>query len=475
MTHLARMYKFPKRLGLGGIKVTTTCSKPDECLSSSKISHEMWYLEFAKAPPQFGQPFRDIYDYTLKVFSAMKTSNHSISCFEIEFHGYSQNFYYFLKHLLWIETDTLPRLGFNGIEFHPNSNYLLQFMSRFVEEIAESPTGEIRYPQKINTCLIDGCPESAPKAIEKANLSGLDVIIPTRGVEVSDIERCLESVISDIKDVDRIILVDDNIEPLAQLAELQSRYSSVEVHRGSQMGVAAARNVGLLFSRNELVAFVDSDDFVLPGYLEVQRLFHQRNISVAATGTWLQAFGAHTAVYSQWENFGVLNCLMCLPPAGVLMWKKSVLNELRGFDEQFGNGFEDFHLVARASNAHYVIAILDSPLYRYQRGHVSLSQSWTQDQEQHLRSKINSLARNLCEHQFQEIFNLISSHGNLVLLSHPDFVFEINRNRFLIVLGKIFSPGKYRNNKLARVVWSIIPRTLRYRLFKFVTHLPKDL
>jgi glycosyltransferase involved in cell wall biosynthesis len=303
----------------------------------------------------------------------------------------------------------------------------------------------------------------------------LDVIIPTRGVDIFDVERCLQSLVCDIKDFDKIILVDDNIEQLVELNELQNKFSNLEVHRGSQMGVAAARNLGLSFSRNELVAFVDSDDFVLPGYLEAQRLFHKRNISVAATGTWLQAFGAHTTVYPQWENFGVLNCLMCLPPAGVLMWKKSVLNDLHGFDEQFGSGFEDFHLVARASNAHFVIAILDSPLYQYQRGQVSLSQSWTQDQERHLRSKVNSLARNLCEHQFQEIFNLISSHGNLVLLSHPDFIFEINRNRFLIVLGRLLTPIKYRNNKLARGVWKLIPRILRNRLFKFATHLSRGL
>jgi hypothetical protein len=155
------------------------------------------------------------------------------------------------------------------------------------------------------------------------------------------------------------------------------------------------------------------------------------------------------------------------------MWKRSVLVELNGFDEEFGKGFEDFHLVARASIERYVIAILDSPLYFYQRGHGSLSQSWTQEEERNLRSKVNGLITQLCEHQVQEVFNLISRYGNLLLLSHPDLVFEVNRSRIHVFLGKVLSPRRHRNSQTARVVWNLIPRVVRLRIFKFAVKISK--
>jgi hypothetical protein len=164
---------------------------------------------------------------------------------------------------------------------------------------------------------------------------------------------------------------------------------------------------------------------------------------------------------------------MCLPPAGVLVWKKAVINQLQGFDEEFGKGFEDFHLVARASKFNYVIAILDSPLYLYQRGHESLSQSWSPEEERKLRSKVNKLAMDLCEHQVEEIFELIARHGNLILVSHPDFVFEINKNKVVILFGKILSPSRYRNNAIARALWALVPPFIRRPFFRFATKISK--
>ena len=464
MQPLIDKYSFPKRLGEGGINLTIECGNSTNC---SPLSDDLWFLKFAETPPQMSQPFRDIYDYTLKVLGKIDSSNHSLKCVEFEFFGPAHNFYYFFKFLIWADGVERERLKLYGIDFGESKNYLLQVMSRFVKEVVDSQDEEIFYPQKINTCSVEGCNQSLPKQIQIVTSDGLDVIVPTRNVSFSEIQRCLESICGDLRDFDKVILIDDNPEPLIELEKLRLDHPRLEIYRGSKKGVAAARNLGLLHSKNDLVAFVDSDDFVRPGFLQVQRRFHQKNLNVAATGTWLRAFGSHSRLYSQWDNFGVLNSLMCLPPAGVLMWKKSVLNELNGFEEEFGKGFEDFHLVARASCNNHVIAILDSPLYFYQRGHGSLSQSWTLEEEGNLRSKVNSSITNLCEHQVQEIFKLFAKYGSLLLLSHPDLVFEVNKNWMSIFLGKVLMPRKYRNKQFVRVIWHLVPRILRRRIFKF--------
>jgi glycosyltransferase involved in cell wall biosynthesis len=385
-----------------------------------------------------------------------------------EFGGYPGGHYYLIRFFLWSGMNKTQYCDFKSIETKSNvSNFLVQHFEQFIIEAIDKWSEENSYPNKVFACTKINCFAShTPKPVLSGN-SFIDVIVPTKNVSLFEVRRCLESIERQIIPGDRIYLIDDNDVAVPELANLSEESQFIKLIIGDRNGVASARNKGLNSGSNSLVSFVDSDDYLLPGYFELQRDFHKNNSDVAATGTWLQAFGNTSTVYPQWDGINPIGLLMCLPPAGVLTWKRSVLLE-NNFDVSFGSGFEDFDLVARIIAKSHSIAVLDFPLYMYQRGHISLSQSWSPGQEQELRSKVNSNVNLLCRHKLTELFELVSLHGKRLLVSHPDLVFRTNYKDVKEVnsLGLIVLA---RKSKHLRKLWRLLPEGVRYRAFKALT------
>jgi glycosyltransferase involved in cell wall biosynthesis len=98
-------------------------------------------------------------------------------------------------------------------------------------------------------------------------LNTVTVIIPAYNREVL-IERAIKSIQNQTIPVNEIIIVDDasedNTEALIRkLAESDKRIKYIKLAKNS--GAQAARNTGIKNSVSEWVAFLDSDDFWLPG------------------------------------------------------------------------------------------------------------------------------------------------------------------------------------------------------------------
>lgn len=99
----------------------------------------------------------------------------------------------------------------------------------------------------------------------------ISIIIPVynRGYCLS---RCLDSVLKQTFTDWECILVDDgssdnSVEVCRQYAEKDSRFQVVEQPQNE--GVSVARNRGLDLASGEFIAFIDSDDWIEPVYLEV--------------------------------------------------------------------------------------------------------------------------------------------------------------------------------------------------------------
>ena len=97
----------------------------------------------------------------------------------------------------------------------------------------------------------------------------ISVIVPVYNVE-KYLKRCVGSILAQsFKDFE-LILVDDGSTDNSgvicdELAKIDNRIS---VQHHPNQGVSAARNRGIEAAKGEWIAFIDSDDYVLPDYLQ---------------------------------------------------------------------------------------------------------------------------------------------------------------------------------------------------------------
>jgi glycosyltransferase involved in cell wall biosynthesis len=101
----------------------------------------------------------------------------------------------------------------------------------------------------------------------------VSVIIPTYNREAT-IARAIESALRECVSGDEIIVVDD--ASTDQTASILSAYKDrIRYQRIAKGGAGRARNVGIKLARNDLIAFLDSDDEWINGKLSMQRSLHE--------------------------------------------------------------------------------------------------------------------------------------------------------------------------------------------------------
>ena len=107
----------------------------------------------------------------------------------------------------------------------------------------------------------------------------LSLVVPVYNV-APYLERCMASLAAQNLDRMEIVCVDDGStdDCPAILARYAAQYVQIRVIRQDNGGLSAARNTGLAHISGEYVAFVDSDDWIDPGYyrrlLELARTNH---------------------------------------------------------------------------------------------------------------------------------------------------------------------------------------------------------
>jgi glycosyltransferase involved in cell wall biosynthesis len=114
----------------------------------------------------------------------------------------------------------------------------------------------------------------------EVGLYELSVIIPVYNRQ-DHVVRALESVLTQgVKDLE-VLVVDDGSTPPLQLPEPYCRDARVRLlSHATNRGAAAARNTGMHAARGTWIAFLDSDDFWLPGTL-APRLARARDAAAA--------------------------------------------------------------------------------------------------------------------------------------------------------------------------------------------------
>lgn len=98
----------------------------------------------------------------------------------------------------------------------------------------------------------------------------LSVVIPVYNVE-KYLKRCLESILKQNIVNYEILLVDDgSTDSSGKICDSYAqRYNHIRVIHKENEGLGLTRNVGIMYAQGEYILFVDSDDFIRDGALQV--------------------------------------------------------------------------------------------------------------------------------------------------------------------------------------------------------------
>ena len=221
----------------------------------------------------------------------------------------------------------------------------------------------------------------------------ISVIIPVYNAEAT-LAVCLDSVLSQTLREFECILVDDGSTDGSgsicdELAETDPRFKVIHQENS---GVSAARNKGIEAASGDFVAFVDSDDFLEPRYLEalVNRMEESGSDLVVCGMTVLGLDGSRvTSLPSSEMSFSLEGAnadrFVELERSNLLFAPFSKLYK-KGLIEKGGIKFDVTKNYGEdlAFNLNYwelasSIAAVPEALYTYQRGNDTLSTRFRQD------------------------------------------------------------------------------------------------
>lgn len=194
----------------------------------------------------------------------------------------------------------------------------------------------------------------------------VSVIIPTYNRQNS-LLRAVDSVLGQTHFAGEIVIVDDgSTDNTAEIIAPYLKSSPIRYHKTANFGPAKARNVGVLLSQHDYIAFLDSDDHWFRDKLRLQVAAMEENTSFVVSHTgekWLrngQHLNKKNIHYPQHGDI-FQHCLkLCAVGMSTALLRKEVYWEVGGLDESLPC-CEDYDLWLRLS-AKYPFFLLPEPL-----------------------------------------------------------------------------------------------------------------
>ncbi len=201
----------------------------------------------------------------------------------------------------------------------------------------------------------------------KADLPAVSVVIPAYNAAWC-VAKAIDSVLAqDFRDFELIVVDDGSTDDTASV--LADYGDTIRVIRKPNGGMSSARNAGIAQARGEFVAFLDADDWWLPGKLFRQVALMRSRPALGFTSTAARVEDPEGRLLNVWtcdrEDQPILLSLFA-SNAGIaggssaLMVRRDLLERVGGYDEGLG-GVEDGDLWMRlAAVSEY--ACLEEPL-----------------------------------------------------------------------------------------------------------------
>lgn len=201
----------------------------------------------------------------------------------------------------------------------------------------------------------------------------VDVIIPNYN-ETLLLSRAVDSVISQGKIVNRVIIVDDGSDEKT-IQYLNSKFSGIDriqvVHSIRHNHPGVMREIGINLSDSEWIAFLDADDFWEPDKLRKQLAFAIENkyqvvCSDANLYRNLEKIGRiyHFEVEPKISTWQLLQENIIINSSAVV--RRECFQKIGGYPREFHHrGVEDYSLWLRLST-HFEIGFINEPLVNYE-------------------------------------------------------------------------------------------------------------
>ena len=208
--------------------------------------------------------------------------------------------------------------------------------------------------------------------VKEKGLPLVSVIVPVYNVE-DYLEQCLKSICGQtLSNIEIIIIDDGSTDRSGQICDaFAASDSRIKVIHKKNEGLAAARNDGIALARAEYIMFVDSDDWVEPGFCELPYRIAEENgaelvafsiCGINKRGTALRQIACPTEGFITKEDALTKDW----PFVGVMAWNKLYRNYLfDGIRYPVGHLSEDTATTHRVIYKAQSIYLLDRQLYNY--------------------------------------------------------------------------------------------------------------
>lgn len=203
------------------------------------------------------------------------------------------------------------------------------------------------------------------------------VIIPVYNV-AQYLPRCIDSVLAQTIEAQKIILVDDgSTDDSGHICdEYAKMHSVIQVIHQPNQGLSAARNRGIEIADTNWITFVDSDDYIEPDMYEVLfRNLEQACADIAICGVWVEKESGEKRTYrpkgivKAWDTKGALRALNSYQYFNMSVWNVMFRREL--FERKpalrfpVGKKCEDYYLMHQIIARAETLVYDSNPYYHY--------------------------------------------------------------------------------------------------------------
>lgn len=223
----------------------------------------------------------------------------------------------------------------------------------------------------------------------------VSIIVPVYNVEEYLNESIKSAINQSYKNIEIILIDDGSTDSCGSICNSYAmKDDRISVFHQKNMGLSAARNMGVSLAKGELISFLDSDDYMSPFMIEkMVTMMKKYNADVCCCDYTSTAFSNKTGcIVDEYDN--QLACASLLDSKGFKCYAWNKIYKKQLFDNikyPVGRYFEDISTTYRLFSQANKIVYLHEELYYYRLRRNSITRETFSDKNYDLIFAINEI------------------------------------------------------------------------------------